>query len=171
MPRKPGTSGSEGGRRKRTRSPGTSSAAYPTARRVREAARGNGPAERPAPRPGSTSPAGQVGPGRGGGVPAALLELRLGARPGRAEVLRQRAVGSGRQGGGGTHRPAVGGAVCQAVAQSPPGTARRDLATARPGNPTGIVGLARAGKPVPALCARCVDGPAVPERPVRTLLR
>src|SRR6266540_6297507 len=30
MPRKPGTSGSEGGRRKRTRSPGTSSAAYPT---------------------------------------------------------------------------------------------------------------------------------------------
>src|SRR6266540_1477352 len=40
MPRKPGTSGSEGGRRKRTRSPGTSSAAYPTARWVRrEAAR------------------------------------------------------------------------------------------------------------------------------------
>src|SRR6266545_56295 len=30
MPRKPGTSGSEGGRSKRTRSPGTSSAAYPT---------------------------------------------------------------------------------------------------------------------------------------------
>src|SRR6266536_3322435 len=32
MPRKPGTPGSERGRRKRTRSPGTSSAAYPTSR-------------------------------------------------------------------------------------------------------------------------------------------
>jgi hypothetical protein len=33
---------------------GTSLAAYPTARRVREAVRGNGPAERPEPRPGPT---------------------------------------------------------------------------------------------------------------------
>ncbi len=33
MPRKPGMSGSEGGRRKRTSSTGTSSAAYPTSRR------------------------------------------------------------------------------------------------------------------------------------------
>jgi hypothetical protein len=40
MPRKAGTSGSEGGRRKRTSTTGTSSAAYPTVRRVRrEAAR------------------------------------------------------------------------------------------------------------------------------------
>lgn len=33
----------------------TSLAAYPTARRVREAVRGNGPVERPGPRPGPTS--------------------------------------------------------------------------------------------------------------------
>src|SRR5262245_11973170 len=44
MPRKSGTSGSEGGRRKRTRSTGTSSAAYPTARPVlRGAGRSNVP--------------------------------------------------------------------------------------------------------------------------------
>jgi hypothetical protein len=50
------TPGSEGGRRKRTNLTGTSSAAYPTARRVREATRRDPPAVTPAGRSGSTSP-------------------------------------------------------------------------------------------------------------------
>src|SRR5436305_12025778 len=45
MPRKAGMSGSEGGRRKRTRLPGTSSAAYPTASPVREETDGKGPGQ------------------------------------------------------------------------------------------------------------------------------
>lgn len=43
MPRKSGTSGSEGGRRKRTHTTGTSPATYPTARPVREGVAGSGP--------------------------------------------------------------------------------------------------------------------------------
>ena len=38
--------------------------------------------------------------GRGGGMPEALLGVQLGDRSGRPEVLRQRAVGPDRQGGG-----------------------------------------------------------------------
>jgi len=45
MPRKSGTSGSERGRRKRTRSTGTSSAAYSTASPVREETDGKGPGQ------------------------------------------------------------------------------------------------------------------------------
>jgi RNA-directed DNA polymerase len=41
-------------------------------------------------------------------MPGALLENRLGHRPGHQGVLRQRAVGAGVQGGGQAHRPAVG---------------------------------------------------------------
>ena len=37
---------------------------------------------------------GQVGPGRGGGMPESVLEVRLGDRPGYPEVLRQRAGGT-----------------------------------------------------------------------------
>src|SRR5690242_16158244 len=48
------TPGSEGGRRKRTNLTGTSSAAYPTVRRVREGADGKGPEPR-APRRRPTS--------------------------------------------------------------------------------------------------------------------
>ena len=47
--------------------------------------------------------------------------------------------------------------------------ARRELAEARPGNPARVRGLAGAGESVPALCVRCVDGPGVPDRHVRTL--
>ena len=77
---------------------------------------------------------GRLGVGRGGGVPAALLEDRLGDRFGHPEVLRQRSVGSDAQGGGGQHRSAVGGAVCarwlHAPVQLPDGTLQqRDRGT------------------------------------------
>jgi hypothetical protein len=49
-------------------------------------------------------PAGQVGGGRGRGLPAALLGVQLGDRFGHPEVLRQRPVGLGRQGRRGAHR-------------------------------------------------------------------
>ena len=49
--------------------------------------------------------------------------------------------------------------------------ARRDLAAAGPRNPAGFGGLARARQSVPALRVRCVDGPGVPGRRVRTLRR
>ena len=63
---------------------------------------------------------------RGGRVPAAVLADGLGDRSGHPEVLRQRAVGPGGQGGRGEHRPAVGGAVCEAVAARAAAAARRD---------------------------------------------
>ena len=66
---------------------------------------------------------------------------------------------------------AVGGAVRAAVAGRTAATARRDRATARPRNPARVGGLAGPGEPVPALRVRCVDGPGVPDRPVRTLRR
>src|SRR6266545_2027216 len=114
-------------------------------------------------------PATPVGPGRGGGMPAALLANRLGARPRHPEVLRQRAMEPHRQGGGGTHRPAVGRAVCQAVAPSTAAAARRHPATPRPWNPAGVGGLTRAGEPVLALCVRRLDGQGAPDCQVRTL--
>ena len=80
------------------------------------------------------------------------------------EVLRQRAVGPRRQGGGGTHRPPWVVLYVQAVAGRAAAAARRDLAAARPRNPAGVCGLARAGEPVPALRVRRVDGPGVPGR-------
>ena len=49
-----------------------------------------------------TAPAGH--PGRGGGMPGTLLGTQLGDRPRHPEVLRQRAVGPGRQGGPGARR-------------------------------------------------------------------
>jgi len=69
--------------------------------------------------------------------------------------------------GGGAHRPAVGAAVCQTVAASADTATRRHLAAAGPGHPPGLLGIARAGEPVPPLRLRHVDGPAVPGRPVR----
>ena len=71
----------------------------------------------------------------------------------------------------GPRRCSVGGAVCQAVADRPAGTARRDLATARPGHPARVRGLAGTGQPVHALRVRHVDGPGIPGHPVRTLCR
>jgi len=62
---------------------------------------------------------GRSGTGRGGGLPATVLEVRLGDRSGHPEILRQRAVGPHRQGGGGQHRPAVGDPVCATVAAAP----------------------------------------------------
>src|SRR4030095_11883962 len=89
------------------------------------------------------------------------------------EVLRQRPLGSRHQGGPGTHRRRypVDRAVCQAVACRPPTAAGRDLAAARPGDPTGVGGLARAGEPVPALRLRFVDGRQVSDRPVGSVCR
>ena len=80
-------------------------------------------------------------------------------------------VGSHAQGGGGQHRSAVGGAVCAPVAARAGATARRHPAATGPGHPAGVAGVARAGKSVPALCVRRVDGAGVPDRPVRTLRR
>ena len=62
-------------------------------------------------------PAGTVGAGCGGRVPTSVLEIRLGDPFGHPEVLRQRVMGSHRQGGGGPYRCPVGVAVCQAVAE------------------------------------------------------
>ena len=53
-------------------------------------------------------PAGTVGPGRGRGMPGALLEDRLGDRSGHPEVLRQRPLGPHRQGGRGATPTSVG---------------------------------------------------------------
>jgi hypothetical protein len=61
-------------------------------------------------------PAGTCPDRRGDGVPEALLEEQLGAGLGHPELLRQRSARPDRQGCGSEHRPAVGGAVCEAVA-------------------------------------------------------
>ena len=61
-------------------------------------------------------PAAAVGSRRGGGMPGAVLEERLGDRFGYPEVLRFRGSLAHGQGGGGPRRCSVGGAVCQAVA-------------------------------------------------------
>ena len=117
-------------------------------------------------------PAGPVGPGRGGGMPGAVLEERLGDRFGHPEVLRQRrswdlmvkAVEAH------TDVPWVVLYVKRwltAPLQLPDGT----LLAAGSGYPAGVRGLARAGQPVHALCVRRVDGPGVPGRPVRALRR
>src|ERR1700738_119920 len=83
--------------------------------------------------------------GRGGGLPAALLENRLGDRSGNPEVLRQRSPRPDHQGGGGEHRSAVGSPVREAVAGCAGGEPRRHGAEARPGYPTRVSGVACAG--------------------------
>ena len=65
----------------------------------------------------------------------------------------------------GTHRPAVGAAVCASGGCRAAAAARRDPAAAGPRNPAGVGGLARAGEPVHALRVRRVDGPGVPGGP------
>ena len=52
-------------------------------------------------------------------MPAAVLEVRLGDRSRRPEVLRRGAVGPDRQSGAGGHRRQLGAVVCQAVACGP----------------------------------------------------
>ena len=64
-------------------------------------------------------PAGSLAVGRGGQMPAAMLEDRLGDRFGHPKIFRQRFLGPDAQGGGGTHRSAVGDAVCEPVAAAP----------------------------------------------------
>jgi hypothetical protein len=59
----------------------------------------------------------------------------------------------------------------QAVACRTYTAAGRDRAAARPGDPTGLGGLARAGEPVSALRLRCVDGRQVSNRPVCKVCR
>ena len=68
-----------------------------------------------------------VGPGRGGGMPGAVLGDPPGDRFGHPKVFRQRRSRSHGQGGGSPRRGSVGGAVCEAVADRPAGTARRDV--------------------------------------------
>ena len=116
-------------------------------------------------------PPAAIGTGRGRDMPAALLEIRLGHRSGCAEVLRQRGLGTRRQGGAGTHRPALGAAVCEAVACRSAAATRRNLATTRPRYPTGVGDLAGVGQPVSALRVRHVDDPGVPGDPVRAVCR
>src|SRR5688572_6954601 len=101
-------------------------------------------------------------------MPATLLGLQLGRRPGRVQVFRQRVVGPDGQGGAGAHRRPVGGALRAALARRAAGTTGRDLATTRPRNPTGISDFTGTGEPVHALRVRRVDGSGVPERAVRT---
>ena len=57
-----------------------------------------------------------VGQGRGGGMPAAMLEVRLDHRHGYPEVLRQRSLGPRAKGGAGALYRAVGGGSRNAVA-------------------------------------------------------
>src|SRR6478752_4939354 len=113
-------------------------------------------------------PAGAISVGCGSDMPGALLGIRLGHRPGCSEVFRQRLVGSSRQSGRRAHRPAVGVAVCEAVARRPHAAARWRPGATRSWNPTGISDLTRVSEPVSALCVRCVDGPELPGHPVRT---
>jgi len=51
-----------------------------------------------------------------GALPNTVLEIRLGDRSRHSGVFRHRAVGSRLQGGGGTHRRALGAVVCAALA-------------------------------------------------------
>ena len=71
----------------------------------------------------------------------------------------------------GAHRPAVGGAVCQAVACRPAGAARRHAARTGSRDPAGFCDFARARESVPALRVRRLAGPGVPGRRVRALCR
>src|SRR5664280_2787306 len=49
------------------------------------------------------------------------------------------------QGGGGQYRPAVGGPVCDTVAPSAGTESRREHAGTKPGDPSGVFGVACAG--------------------------
>ena len=70
-------------------------------------------------------PAEQVGPRCACGVPAAVLEVRLGDRSRRSEVLRHRCVGPRGQSGAGAHRLPLGAAVRATVARGPGAADRR----------------------------------------------
>jgi RNA-directed DNA polymerase len=72
-----------------------------------------------------------------GGMPAAVLEVRLGHRSRCREVLRFGAVGPHRQGGGGGHRHALGAALCEAVAGCTAAAPRRHLVERDKGTPQG----------------------------------
>ena len=115
--------------------------------------------------------AGTLGAGRGRGLPAAVLEVRLGDRHRHPGVLRHGAVGSRRQSGAGAHRHPVGVAVCEAVARSAAAAARRDADRAAPRDPARVGGVAGAGEPVHALRVRHVADPRAPGCGVRALRR
>ena len=61
------------------------------------------------------------------------------------EVLRQRAVGSRRQSGGGQHRRPLGSALCATVAPGAGAATHRGLAETGPRNSAGLSGLTGAG--------------------------
>ena len=107
----------------------------------------------------------------GRGMPATMLEKRLGDRSRHPGVLRQRAARPRAQGGRPSHRPEVDPALRAAVAHRP--AARAGRHAGRPGsrNPTGFGDLAVVGEPVHALRVRPVDDPAIPGHPVRAVLR
>ena len=110
-----------------------------------------------------------LGVGRGGAVPAAVLEVRLGDRsrsPGVLRLDRPRPVA---QGGVQAHGPAVGPPLREAVVGGAAATGGRHHRRPGSGNPAGLRDLAVVGQPVPALRVRPVDGPEVPGLSVRAL--
>ena len=98
-------------------------------------------------------PAGQVGAGRGRGMPETVLAGGLGDRYGHPGVLRHRALGPRAQGGRPSHLtgPEVDLAVCGAVAQS--ATPARRWHPGGPGSrdPAGVSDLTVDRQPVHAL--------------------
>src|SRR5262249_30640144 len=108
----------------------------------------------------------EIGSRRDRGLPAAVLEVRLGDRSRCPEVLRHRSLGPRGSGGGGGHRLPLRAALCQALAESAAAAPGRHACAAKQGNPARIGDLAGPGEPVFALRVRYVDGPEVLGLPV-----
>ena len=116
-------------------------------------------------------PPGTVGLGRGGHMPGALLEERLGRRSRHSGVLRQRGPLARAQGGSTAHRPEMDPAVCEEVATCTAARAGRHPGRPGSGYPTGFLDLSGVGEPVSALRVRYVAGSGVPGGHVRAVLR
>src|SRR6266511_5667921 len=116
-------------------------------------------------------PAEAFGAAGGGALSTAVFPEGLGPRLGCRPVLRLGAARPDGHSGRGQYRPAVGAAVCEAVARRAAAAPGWHSSAAGSGDPTRVSGLARAGEPVHALRVRPVPGPGVPGRAVRALRR
>src|SRR5450755_3639885 len=116
-------------------------------------------------------PAGTLSAASSGDGAAAMLGQRLGNRYGYPGVLRYCSLGPGSPGGKASHPEAMDSAVCAAVAGSTAAAAGWHRSRADNGNFTRIRAVTFAGEPFHALCVGCVDGPDLPGRHVRALLR